>query len=64
LPVKNLDGVLAREILHIPDAKTGNLFESVVARPALLGGAVMRIHWDVRVEFLGVTRARQEDPTR
>jgi hypothetical protein len=64
LPVKNLDGVLAREVLHIPDAETGNLFESVVARPALLGCAVMRIRWDVGMEFLGVTRARREQPAR
>ena len=58
LPVKNLDGVLAREIPHIPDAKTCNLFESVIARPALLGGAVMRIRWDVGMELLGIPPAR------
>ena len=64
LPVKNLEGVLAREVLHIPDAKTSNLFESVVARPALLSGAVMRIRWDVGMELLGVTQARQQHPAR
>jgi hypothetical protein len=62
LSVKNLDGVLIREILHVPNAKTGNLFESVVARPALLGGAVMRIRWNVGMQILGVTDARQRHP--
>jgi hypothetical protein len=64
LPVKNLDGVLAREVLHIPNAKTSDLFESVVARPALLSGAVMRIRWDVGMELLGVTQARQQHAAR
>lgn len=62
LSVKNLDGVLIRQILHIPNAKTGNLFESVVACPTLFGGTVMRIRWDVRMQVLGVTGARQRHP--
>jgi len=64
LPVKNLDGALAREALRVPDAKTSDLFESVVARPALLGGAVVRIRWDVGMDLLGVTQARQRHPAR
>ena len=58
LPVKNLDRVLVRQVLSICDAKASDLFEPVVARPALLGRAVMRRRRDVGMELLGVPQAR------
>jgi hypothetical protein len=62
LPIKNLESVLAWDVLHIPGAKFSHLSETVVARPALLGGAVMRMGWDAAIELLGVTQAQQQHP--
>jgi hypothetical protein len=62
LPIKNLESVLAWDVLHIPGAKSSDLSETVVARPALLGGAVMRIRWDVAIELLSMTQAQQHHP--
>jgi hypothetical protein len=64
LPIKHLDRSLAWHVRRIQDTESSHLSETVIADPALFGGAVMRMCRDVGMQILGVALGPQQHRAR